>query len=342
MGLGGLGSPVALYLAAAGVGELHLLDPDVVELSNLHRQVLYGTDDIGRPKAEAAARRLGALNPQITIKAETGAFDRATALDRVRSVDVVVDASDNFPTRYLVNDACVRAGRPEVFASVHRLEGQAAVFDARTGPCYRCLFPEPPPPEAAPGCGEAGVIGVVPGLLGTVQAAETLRILLGWRPEGEGRLLLVDVETLEFREVRVRKRSGCAGCSAGVETTPLPEAPSADVQYGPLGSWFDFVSPLELREELHGSQPPTLLDVRSETERTIAALPGSIWIPLDELPRRLAELASGRRPVVYCQWGGRAERAGRMMAEAGLRPVRVLRGGLDAYAAEADPSVPRI
>jgi adenylyltransferase/sulfurtransferase len=340
VGLGGLGSPAALYLAAAGVGEMHLMDPDSVELSNLHRQILYTESDVGRPKAEAAASRLRALNPEIRILPDPRAFERSGALERVAAVDVVVDASDNFPTRYLINDACVRVGRPDVFAAVHRLEGQAAVFDARSGPCYRCLFPDPPPPDAVPGCGEAGVLGVVPGLLGTLQATEALRLLLGWKAEGEGRLLLVDAETAEFREVKVRRRPDCEGCSSAAVASPLPES-FAPIVPGPSGA-FEFVAPLTLKEELSGDLPPTLVDVRTEAERAIVRLPGSVWIPLEHLASRLPEIASARRPVVYCQWGGRSERAGRLMAEAGLRPVRVLRGGLDAYAAEADPSMLRL
>ncbi len=342
VGLGGLGASVALHLATAGVGELHLVDPDVVELSNLHRQVLYTTDDVGRPKAEAAARHLRARDPNLRLRAETTTFDRATAVERVAAVDVVVDATDNFPSRYRISDAAVRARRPEVFAAVHRLEGQFALFDAATGPCYRCLFPEAPPPEAAPGCGEAGVLGVVPALLGTLQAVETLRLLLGWRGSEATRLWLVDAESLDVRHVIVRRRSDCAGCGPGAAESPMPEEPEERLAAPGVPEGFRFIEPRALSEELAGRRPPTVIDVRESAERALGSIPGDRWIPLEALPGRLSELSDAVRPVVYCQWGGRSERAGRLLAEAGLREVRVLRGGLDAYAAEVDPSLPRL
>jgi molybdopterin/thiamine biosynthesis adenylyltransferase/rhodanese-related sulfurtransferase len=341
VGLGGLGTPVALYLAAAGVGELHLLDPDVVELSNLHRQILYGEDDVGQPKAEVAAARLKARDRSLVVRSEVGSFDERTARRRVEAVDLVVDASDNFPTRYLVSDACAWVGRPDVFAAVHRMEGQVATFDARSGPCYRCLFPDPPPAEAVPSCGEAGVLGVVPGLLGTVQAAEAIRALLGWRVAGEGRLTLVDAEQMEFREVRFRRRPECPACGNGALRTESAW-PIGVAQTPRTVPEFSYISPKELADELHREPPPTLLDVRSESERSLGGLPGARWIPLDQLAERLPELSGAIRPVVYCQWGGRSELAGRLLADAGLRPIRVLQGGLDAYAAEIDPSLPRI
>ncbi|MCI4366349.1 MAG: HesA/MoeB/ThiF family protein [Thermoplasmata archaeon] len=342
VGLGGLGTPVAVYLAAAGVGELHLVDPDVVEESNLHRQILYEVADIGRPKAEVAAKHLLARVPRLTVRADVAEFDVGSALHRVEAVDLVVDASDNFPTRYLVNDACARVGRPDVFAAVHRLEGQVATFHAASGPCYRCLFPDPPPPEVSPACGEAGVLGVVTGLLGTMQAAQAIRFLLGWRPEAEGRLTLVDAQHAEFTEVRFRRRDDCLACGNGAEKPPRPWPIPSAPPTSPVAAEFAYIAPAALADELRSVNPPTMVDVRSEAERAIAGLPGATWVPLELLAERLPELSAAVRPVVYCQWGGRSELAGRLLVEAGLRPVRVLRGGLDAYAAEVDPTIPRI
>lgn len=340
VGLGGLGASAAVHLAAVGVGELLLIDPDRVELSNLHRQWLYTVSDVGRPKAEAARDRLAERNPSVRVHALTESFERERAVEQVASVDVVLDSTDNFPTRYRVNDAAVRARRPEVFASVFRLEGQLAVFDAATGPCYRCLFPEPPPPDARPGCGDSGVLGVLPPVLGALQAAEAIRVLLGWRPPGPTRLNVFDMRGMEVRAVELRKRVDCTGCGPGAaESAMPPDESTAAVPPSPVG--FDFLEPRALAAELRGTDPPSLVDVREEVEHGLGAIAGSIWIPLDRLPDRIAELAATRRPVVYCQWGGRSERAGRLLAEAGLRPVRVLRGGLDAYAAEVDPSLPR-
>jgi sulfur-carrier protein adenylyltransferase/sulfurtransferase len=222
------------------------------------------------------------------------------------------------------------------------LEGQVATFDARQGPCYRCLFPEPPPPEASPACGEAGVMGVVTGLLGTMQAAEAVRVLLGWRPPEEGRLVLVDAEHSEFSEVRFRRRSDCPACGVVPPGTERPWPLPTGVLPTPGGPEFAYVTPAELASELHGSFPPTLVDVRTEAERALGGLPTALWIPLEQLPDHLHALATAVRPVIFCQWGGRSELAGRLLVEAGLRPVRILRGGLDAYAAEVDPSIPRI
>lgn len=342
VGLGGLGSASAMALAAAGIGELHLIDPDRVEESNLHRQLLYSLDDVGRPKAEAARDRLAARDPRTRIVAEVGTFEPDGAVRRAADVDVVVDASDNFPTRYLVSDACVRVGRPDVFAAVQRLEGQVATFDSRSGPCYRCLFPEPPPADAAPGCGEGGVLGILPVLLGTLQAAEVVRSILGWAEPGVSKLLLVDAENLETRELLLRRRADCDGCAPALRRPDAPLVSNGWAVATGLPTGFDFIEPQTLRAELAEPQPPTLLDVRSANEREVVALAGSRWIPLEELPGRISEMSDARRPVVYCQWGGRSERAGRLLAESGLRPIRVLRGGLDAYAVEADPSLPRL
>jgi len=223
---------------------------------------------------------------------------------------------------------------------VHRLEGQVATFDARRGPCYRCLFPEPPPADARPACGEAGVLGVVTGLVGMIQAAEAVRFLLGWRPAEEGRLILVDAEGTEFSEVRFRRREDCVACGPGARERPWPwttgvPAPSAPADLA-------YIAPVDLAGELRGTAPPTLVDVRTATEREVGGLPGARWVPLEQVPERLTELAQAVRPVVFCQWGGRSEIAARLLVDAGLRPVRVLRGGLDAYAAEVDPTIPRL
>jgi molybdopterin/thiamine biosynthesis adenylyltransferase/rhodanese-related sulfurtransferase len=331
VGLGGLGCSAALALATAGVGELRLMDPDHVERSNLHRQVLYTERDLDRPKVEAASEALRARVPELRVLAERAEFGREDAVQRVRDVEVVVDASDNFPTRYRVSSASVRARRPDAFAAVHRLEGQVALFDPNGGPCYRCLFEEAPPPDHTAPCGEAGVLGPLPGLLGQLQALEVLRHLLGWRQGSSTTLTIVDAQDLSFRQLALHRRLSCVGCAPGSISPEMPAEPVRPVL--PLEEGFRFVGAHELTAELASGLAPELIDLRTAEERALGVFPEERWIPFEEFPGRLGEITDLRRPVLFCQWGGRSERAARLAAEAGLRNVRVLEGGYEAYSA---------
>jgi len=343
VGAGGLGAPTALYLAAAGVGELGLVDFDEIELSNLQRQVLYTTADVGRPKLDAAKDRLEALNPGVRVIPVPGRLTSENALDVLGRYDVIVDGTDNFPTRYLVNDACVLLGKPAVYGSIYRFEGQASVFDAKRGPCYRCLYPEPPPPDLVPSCAEGGVLGVLPGLIGIVQATETIKILLGVGEPLIGRLLLYDALAMQFRELKLRKNPTCVLCSPNATQKGLIDypafcgvAPSADGGAAGLPS----ITPEQLRDELRSSDPPMLLDVREPNEWEIVHLPNAHLIPRAQLPDRLNEITSARRVVVYCRTGGRSSQATQLLLDLGFANVRNLTGGITAYAQKVDPSLP--
>lgn len=340
VGAGGLGSPVALYLAAAGVGRLGLVDDDVVDATNLQRQVLYGTGDVGRRKVDVAGERLRALDPGLDVDLHAGRFSRSNALDLVRQYDVLVDASDNFATRYLANDAAVLAGRPDVYGSVFRFEGQASVFWAERGPCYRCLYARPPPPGLAPDCSEAGVLGVLPGLVGMVQATETLKLLLGAGEPLVGRLLLVDALSMTFTELRLAKDPACPLCGPDATIDELQDyeafcGVAADAAAGRE------VTPEALQAELAGKEPPVLLDVREPHEWEIARLPGALRVPIDELAERVADVPRDRDVVAYCLSGARSARAVDVLAALGYRRVRNLAGGLRAWADQVDPAMPR-
>ncbi len=346
VGAGGLGSPSALYLAAAGVGEIGLVDFDAVDASNLQRQVLYSTRDVGRPKLEAAKERLESLNPGIRVVSHAERLTSANALEILRTYDVVVDGTDNFPTRYLVNDAAVLLGKPNVYGSIYRFEGQASVFDARHGPCYRCLYPEPPPPDQVPSCAEAGVLGILPGLIGTIQATETVKLLLGLGETLLGRLLLFDALEMRFRELPLRKNPTCVLCSPSATQTGLIDyaefcgVPAAGTVPGPSG--VPEITPEELREELASAHPPFLLDVREPGEWEIAHLPNATLIPRGELPDRLTEITSAREVVVYCRSGQRSSLATRLLLDLGFRNVRNLKGGILAWSQRIDPSLPAV
>ncbi len=340
VGAGGLGSPAALYLAAAGVGTLGLVEFDVVDETNLQRQILYGDADVGRPKIEAAAERLRATNPHVTLETHGGRLDVDNARELVAAYDLVVDGSDNFPTRYLVNDACVLERRPLVWGSVFRFEGQASVFAAPDGPCYRCLFPEPPPPGLVPSCAEAGVFGALPGIVGAIQAAQAIHWIAGVGEPLVGRLLILDALSMTFREVRVPKDPECPICSAHPTQTGLvsyeevcePPAATAD------GSELE---PRDLARRLAAGEALELLDVRLEREVEIAALPGARWIPLHELADRVGELPRGRPIVAYCHVGARSAMAADFLRQRGFAPVYNLAGGIEAWSLDVDPSVPR-
>ena len=352
VGTGGLGSPLGLYLAAAGVGTLGLVDFDRVDESNLQRQVLFGQADLGRPKVEAAAERLAGINPHIRIVTHPTRIDSTNALDLIAGYDLVVDGSDNFPTRYLVNDACVLAGKADVYGSIFRFEGQVAVFWGARGPCYRCLFPEPPPPGLVPSCAEGGVLGVLPGIIGALQANEALKLILGVGEPLIGRLVLFDALALDFRELKLRKSPDCPVCSAEPTQTALidyeafcgysghraaeagEEEPAADddrleITTGELKRWLD-----EGREL-------TLLDVRNPYEHQLCRLPGARLLPLHKLPVRSGELDPKATIVAYCHTGVRSGQAVGFLRHHGFSRAVNLSGGIETWSVEVDPSVPR-
>jgi adenylyltransferase/sulfurtransferase len=343
LGAGGLGCPLAQYLAAAGVGTLGLLDDDRVDASNLHRQVLYGTADVGRRKLDVAAERVAAMNPDVKLELHPVRLRSDNALELFASYDVIVDGTDNFPTRYLSNDACVLLGKPNVHGSIFRFDGQASVFDARHGPCYRCLYPEPPPPGAVPSCAEGGVLGVLPGLVALIQATETLKLLTGVGEPLYGRLLLIDALRMEFQEYRVKKDPECALCG---------EHPSVDALIDYEGfcglapahaPGFGEVSAAALAARRARGERLLLLDVREADEVARARIEGSTWIPLAELPARADELAAWREQpvVVHCHHGGRSARACSLLAERGFRRLDNLTGGIEAWSLSVDAGVPR-
>ena len=342
IGTGGLGSPLGLYLAAAGVGKLGLVDFDTVDASNLHRQVLFTDADIGRPKIEAAVERLHGVNPHIDLVPHEVRLESGNALELFEDYDVIVDGTDNFPTRYLVNDACVLTGKPNVYGSIFRFEGQVSIFWGAKGPCYRCLFPEPPPPGLVPSCAEGGVLGVLPGIIGSLQANEVIKLILG---EGEpmiGRLLLFDALRMRFRELSLKKDPDCPLCSEHPTQTELidyQEFCGIPGTHPEMGEGFE-ISVHDLKAMMDEERDFTLLDVRNPTEWQIGHIDGARLIPLHELPDRLGELDTADQLVVQCHSGQRSARATQLLREMGYRAVN-LAGGIDAWSAEIDPSVPR-
>jgi sulfur-carrier protein adenylyltransferase/sulfurtransferase len=328
IGAGGLGSPLALYLAAAGVGRLGLVDFDAVDLSNLQRQVLHGTSDVGRPKLDSARDRIREVNPHVQLDLYPVRLTRHNAKAICQSYDVVVDGTDNFATRYLVNDVAVLLGKPNVYGSIYRFEGQVSVFHpASGGPCYRCLYPEPPPAALAPSCAEAGVLGVLPGIVGTLQATECLKLLLGLGDALQGRLLLIDALRMRFQELKLARDPACRLCGDHPSLTEL----EPDYQAFCKLPTQDGLSPETLRAELMASQPPSLLDVREPWEWQQGHLPDAVLIPLNELERRWGELDTGADWVVYCKSGGRSARACALLSLQGFARVRNLAGGMDAW-----------
>ncbi|MES2123671.1 MAG: molybdopterin-synthase adenylyltransferase MoeB [Gemmatimonadota bacterium] len=343
IGAGGLGSPAALYLAAAGVGTLGVVDHDVVDVSNLQRQVLHDTASLGRPKVESAKARLEALNPFVAVEAINEPLSRSSARELVRSFDIVVDGSDNFPTRYLANDACVLERKPLVYGSIFRFEGQLSLFGTPGGPCYRCLFAEPPAPELVPSCADAGVLGVLPGIVGSLQALEALKWILQIGESAAGRLLLIDALQLRFREIAVRRDPECVICG---DRPILTELQDYDAFCGvtPIGlatASAGEIAPRELREWIARGGSPLLVDVRQPWEFEIAHLPGAELWPLAELSGRLAELPRGRALVTICHHGMRSLTAQALLQRAGFGQVQSLAGGVDAWAVEIDESMPR-
>jgi adenylyltransferase/sulfurtransferase len=341
VGAGGLGSPVGLYLAAAGVGRIGLVDFDIVEESNLQRQVLYGTGDVGRPKLEAARERLEAVNPLIRIETHASRLTSSNAMELLEPYDVVIDGTDNFPTRYLVNDACVLLGKPNVYGSIFRFEGQVSVFDATHGPCYRCLFHEPPPPGLVPSCAEGGVLGILPGVVGTIQAAEAIKLILCNGQPLVGRLLLFNALEMSFRTLGLRRDPDCPVCGDDPTVRELidydqfcgigPQTPTEDDR--------DLL-PQELKQRLDRGDAPVVIDVRSLQEWQICRLEHARLIPLNDLSSRINELDSSEEIVFMCKLGRRGALATSLARDAGFPNARNLRGGITAWARDIDPDVP--
>jgi molybdopterin/thiamine biosynthesis adenylyltransferase/rhodanese-related sulfurtransferase len=345
LGTGGLGSPVALYLAAAGVGRLGLVDYDVVDKSNLQRQVVHGTGMLGRLKAESARARLLDLNPDIQVDAFNEPFTSANAMRIAEPFDIIVDGTDNFPTRYLSNDLCVLTGKPNVYAAVFRFEGQASVFYAKEGPCYRCLFPEPPPPGLVPSCADAGVLGVLPGTIGTIQATEAIKMLLGIGSPLVGRLLLYNALDMTFEYVKLKKNPNCKICGPHPEVTGLIDydafcgVPGIGHDEGSAGKDWD-ISATELAQRIQRGEKLRLIDVREPHELEISYIAGAELFPLGELASRLPELDSAQEMIVFCKAGSRSRRALELLVSAGFRKVKNLKGGINAWAEEVDLNLP--
>jgi sulfur-carrier protein adenylyltransferase/sulfurtransferase len=344
IGTGGLGAPLGLYLAAAGVGRIGLVDFDVVDFTNLQRQITFGSSDVGRSKLAAAKERLGNLNPEIQIDTYEAKLTSANALDILRPYDVIVDGTDNFPTRYLVNDACILLGKPNVYGSIFRFEGQASVFGAPDGPCYRCLYPEPPPPGLVPSCAEGGVLGVLPGIIGSIQAMETIKLILGRGDSLAGRLLLFDALALRFREMKLRRNPECPICGDHPTIKQLidyeefcgirgEEAPAPNVNVPEI-------EPRELKARLDRGDDLFILDVREPHEYQICNINGYL-IPLGDIPKRAHELDSSREIVAHCRSGKRSAEAVDFLRKAGFRKIWNLKGGILAWSDQVDSSVPK-
>src|SRR5882672_8323065 len=344
IGAGGLGSPLALYLAAAGVGTLGLVDFDVVDYTNLQRQIIHSTADVGRKKLDSAAEKLTAINPFLNLRKFDTRLSSENALEIFRDFDIIADGTDNFPTRYLVNDACVLTGKPNVYGSIFRFEGQASVFATEDGPCYRCLYPEPPPPGLVPSCAEGGVLGILPGLVGVIQATETIKLILGQGDPLIGRLLLVDALAMKFRELKLRKSPDCPACGknptvkelidynefCGIrgeeETSVTTDVPAITVE--------------ELKQQLDAKKDLFILDVREPHEYQICNLNGYL-IPLGDLPKRVHELDSSHEIVAHCRSGVRSGKAVTFLRQAGFKKVHNLTGGILAWADKIDPKMPK-
>src|SRR6184192_1025187 len=347
IGAGGLGSPLLMYLAAAGVGTLGVVDFDVVDFTNLQRQIIHSTADVGRRKLDSAEETVRGINPFVNVEKFEERLTSANALALFRQFDVIVDGTDNFPTRYLVNDACVLTGKPNVYGSIFRFEGQASVFATKDGPCYRCLYPEPPPPGLVPSCAEGGVLGILPGLVGIIQATETIKLILGSGDSLIGRLLLVDAMAMRFRELKLKKNPECLVCGAHPTVTKLIDyeqfcgipgtQPGAAV---PHGSGIPEIQVQELKRRLDAGEDIFILDVREPHEYKICNLGGHL-IPLGDLPRRVHELDTARTIVAHCKMGGRSAKAVDFLRKAGFKNVVNLAGGINAWSEKVDPKVPK-
>jgi adenylyltransferase/sulfurtransferase len=344
VGTGGLGSPLAFYLTAAGIGTLGLVDFDVVDVSNLQRQIIHSTKDIGRKKLDSAEEKLTALNPAINIVKHDTMLTSANALEIIKDYDIVADGTDNFPTRYLVNDACVLLGKPNVYGSIFRFEGQASVFATEQGPCYRCLYPEPPPPGLVPSCAEGGVLGILPGLVGVIQATEVIKLILGKGASLVGRLLLVDALNMRFRELKLRKNPECPVCGLNPTVTALidyqhfcgivPETPEDKT----LKNGIPQITVKELKRRIDAGEDVQLIDVREPYEYQIAQIGGKL-IPQNDVPQRLADIDRSREVIVHCRSGARSQKIAEFLKQAGYPKVANLAGGILAWSDEIDPKV---
>ena len=344
IGAGGLGSPLALYLAAAGVGKLGVVDFDVVDFTNLQRQVLHGTEDVGRSKLASAAETIRSINPYVEVVPHETRLTSENALEIFEGYDVIADGTDNFATRYLVNDACVLTGKPNVYGSIFRFEGQASVFATSDGPCYRCLYPEPPPPGLVPSCAEGGVLGVLPGIIGCVQALETIKLIIGRGEPLIGRLLLLDALHLRFRELKLRKNPDCPVCSRHPSIDRLIDYEEFCGIRGAepeQAAGVPEITPIELKRMMDEGRPFRLVDVREPHEFDICRIPGSVLIPLGDVPKRMNELDSTEEIVVHCRSGQRSARAVELLRKSGFRRIHNLKGGILAWSDQVDPSVPK-
>ena len=350
IGAGGLGSPAAMYLAAAGIGRLGIVDFDVVDFSNLQRQLLHATPDVGRSKLASAKDKLQALNPHVQVDTYEVALSSDNALDLFEPYDVILDGTDNFPTRYLVNDACVLSGKPNAYGSIFRFEGQASVFATKNGPCYRCLYPEPPPPGLVPSCAEGGVLGVLPGIIGVIQATESIKVMLGIGEPLIGRFLIYDALNMKFRELRLRKDPECPVCGTNPTVTKLidyeqfcgihPEPAATPATGAPTVRDWE-ITAVELKKKLDAGEKPFILDVREPNEYQINRIPGSVLIPLGELPRRYQELPKDREIISQCKMGNRSAKAMDFLKTVGFTNVKNLKGGILDWVDKVDPSQPK-
>ncbi len=346
IGAGGLGAPLGLYLTAAGVGRIGLVDFDVVDFSNLQRQVIHGTPDVGRPKLQSARERIQAINPEVRLDLYETRLTSANALDIVRPYDIVIDGTDNFPTRYLVNDACVLLRKPNVYGSIFRFDGQASVFFPPHGPCYRCLYPEPPPPGEVPSCAEGGVLGILPGLIGCIQATEAVKLILRKGTPLIGRLLLYDALQMTFQEFKVRRNPRCPLCGDNPTITKLIDyeqfcgVRGQEHGHAAAADGTD-ITVEELKRRMDRHEDIYLLDVRNPEEYQICRIPGSELLPLPELPQRFRELDADRELIVHCKSGVRSQKAVGFLRQQGFRKVRNLQGGIVAWADRIDPTTPK-
>ena len=348
IGAGGLGSPAAMYLAAAGIGRLGIVDFDVVDYSNLQRQLLHTTNDVGRTKLESAKNKVVALNPHVQVDTYEEALSSENAMRLFQGYDVILDGTDNFPTRYLVNDACVISGIPNAYGSIFRFEGQASVFATKDGPCYRCLYPEPPPPGLVPSCAEGGVLGVLPGIIGVIQATESIKLITGIGEPLIGRFLIYDALKMRFRELKLKKDPECPVCGTNPTVTKLIDydqfcgvVPAAATEKvgGAVNDWE--ITPVELKKKLDAGETPFILDVREPNEYQINRIQGSTLIPLGELPRRYQELPRDREIVAQCKMGGRSAKAMDFLKTVGFTNVKNLKGGILEWIDKVDPSQPK-
>ena len=350
IGAGGLGSPAAMYLAAAGIGRLGVVDFDVVDFSNLQRQIIHTTNDVGISKLQSAKNKINAMNPHVEVVGYETALSSENALELFRDYDVILDGTDNFPTRYLVNDACVISGKPNAYGSIFRFEGQASVFGTKEGPCYRCLYPEPPPPGLVPSCAEGGVLGVLPGIIGIIQATEAVKVILGIGEPLIGRFLIYDALRMKFRELKLRKDPDCPVCGTHPTVTKLidyqqfcgvrPEPAPAQMSVGASVNEWE-ITPVELKKRLDAGEDLVILDVREPNEYQINRIPGSTLIPLGELPRRYQELDPRREVITQCKMGGRSAKAQEFLKSVGFGTVKNLRGGILEWIDKVDPSQPK-